>query len=326
MKTITFLNNRSRVGKTTMVYNIAWMLSQMSINTLVVDLDPQCNLTALFLDQKKQAALFDNQYFNKSIGNALSSLAPDLNELDIHIENINDYLNLIPGDINLAALEDSFNIAWQNCLNGEQKAFQYTSKINNIIKNVGKKYSAQAILIDSGSNLSSLNRTIAIASEYIITPITTEKLSLEGIKNLGIILNNWKLQWQQRLQLIPSENKLNIPYIIPKILGYILMHFNAKESSRFNPNNRWDILIPKLYNKYILEQANNQPITIQNDPNCIDILKYYKSLELMAKEVQKPFFLLKPSDGAIGSHVYAVQQSFADYHKLTQAILNKVEL
>ncbi len=41
----------------------------------------------------------------------------------------------------------------------------------------------------------------------------------------------------------------------------------------------------------------------------------------MSMEVHKPMFLLKPADGAIGTHLYAVQQCYMDFEKLTKNII-----
>ena len=49
MKSIIFFNNKGGVGKTTTVYHVAWMLSELGIKTIAVDLDPQSNLTSCLL-------------------------------------------------------------------------------------------------------------------------------------------------------------------------------------------------------------------------------------------------------------------------------------
>ena len=45
MNTIVFFNNKGVVGKTTSIYHVAWMLSELGHNVLAVDLDPHCNLS-----------------------------------------------------------------------------------------------------------------------------------------------------------------------------------------------------------------------------------------------------------------------------------------
>jgi len=43
----------------------------------------------------------------------------------------------------------------------------------------------------------------------------------------------------------------------------------------------------------------------------------------MSMEAHKPIFLLKPADGAIGAHVYAVQRSYEEFENLTKSILSR---
>jgi cellulose biosynthesis protein BcsQ len=43
---LTFFNNKGGVGKTSLVYHVAWMFSELWRRVLVADLDPQANLTA----------------------------------------------------------------------------------------------------------------------------------------------------------------------------------------------------------------------------------------------------------------------------------------
>ena len=49
MKSITFFNNKGGVGKTSLIYHLAWMFAERGIKVLAVDLDPQANLTSMFL-------------------------------------------------------------------------------------------------------------------------------------------------------------------------------------------------------------------------------------------------------------------------------------
>ena len=50
---LTFFNNKGGVGKTSLAYHLAWMLSDLGYNVLACDLDPQANLTAAFLDDEQ---------------------------------------------------------------------------------------------------------------------------------------------------------------------------------------------------------------------------------------------------------------------------------
>ena len=53
MKTIAFFNNKGGVGKTSLVYHLAWMFADRGVPVLAADLDPQANLTAMFLNEER---------------------------------------------------------------------------------------------------------------------------------------------------------------------------------------------------------------------------------------------------------------------------------
>ena len=45
MKIISLFNNKGGVGKSTLVFHLGCALGEMGKKTLLVDLDPQCNMT-----------------------------------------------------------------------------------------------------------------------------------------------------------------------------------------------------------------------------------------------------------------------------------------
>ncbi len=82
------------------------------------------------------------------------------------------------------------------------------------------------------------------------------------------------------------------------------------------------IKIPAVYGQQVLgRSAALSTLLIEDDPNCLALLKHYHSLAPMSMEARKPIFLLKPADGAIGAHVQAVQRSYADFRGLAKRIL-----
>ena len=50
MKIISLFNHKGGVSKTTTTFNLGWKLADLGYKTLIVDADPQCNLTSLVLD------------------------------------------------------------------------------------------------------------------------------------------------------------------------------------------------------------------------------------------------------------------------------------
>lgn len=57
MKVIALFNNKGSVSKTTTTFNLGWMLSLLGKKVLIVDSDPQCNLTGLCINTTKEGKL-----------------------------------------------------------------------------------------------------------------------------------------------------------------------------------------------------------------------------------------------------------------------------
>jgi cellulose biosynthesis protein BcsQ len=322
MRSITFFNNKGGVGKTTTVYHIAWMLSKLGIRTIAVDLDPQSNLTSMFLTTERLEAIYEA---NLPI-TVLDAITPIVNgepAIPVHIEAIEDNLGLILGNLSLSTFEDTLSDAWLKCLNGETYSFRITSIFKTILEEASVRFGADVLLIDVGPNLGAINRAVTISSDYIITPVASDLFSLQGIKNLGTTLRLWKRQWDQRKDLKPSNLTVQIPSngVVPA--GYIVMQYSAKESRPVKSYLKWANRIPSVFRNYVLNDPSTGTIAVDDDENCIALLRHFRSLAPMSMEAHKPIFLLKPADGAIGAHVYAVQKSYSEFEALTRAILTR---
>ena len=58
---LTFFNNKGGVGKTSLVFHLAWMFAEMGKRVVAIDLDPQANLTSAFLTEETLEELWDPQ-------------------------------------------------------------------------------------------------------------------------------------------------------------------------------------------------------------------------------------------------------------------------
>lgn len=322
MRTITFFNNKGGVGKTTTVYHVAWMLSELGIKTIAIDLDPQSNLTSMFLTDDRLEAVYEN---NTPV-TVLDAITPIVNgdpPVPVHIEMINDNLGLILGNLALSTFEDTLSDAWLKCLNTEPYSFRITSIFKTIIDEVTQRFNAEIILVDVGPNLGAINRAVTISSDYIVMPVASDLFSLQGIKNLGRTLNLWKKQWDQRKVLKPQNMTVRIPENNTNAVGYIVMQYSAKESRPVKSYLKWANRIPNIFREFVLGTTNEGVNSVDDDVNCIALLKHFRSLAPMSMEAHKPIFLLKPADGAIGAHVYAVKHSYEEFETLTKKILEK---
>lgn len=112
MKTVAFFNNKGGVGKTTLVYHLAYMIADRGETVLVVDLDPQANLTSMFLDEDRLETLWPLGEHPNTIFGALRPIIRGIGDvLTPHIQAIAPGLGLVVGDLALSTFEDKLSDA-----------------------------------------------------------------------------------------------------------------------------------------------------------------------------------------------------------------------
>ncbi len=326
MNTIAFFNNKGGVGKTSLVYHLAWMFSELGIKVLAADLDPQSNLTSMFLDDSCLEELWCDTAVNGTIYKALRPMIKGIGDVaDPQLRIITEYLSLIPGDLALASFEGILSNAWAGCADKHEKDFRITSSFYRILEQAAQKTQAEIVLVDVGPNLGAINRAAIIASQRIIIPMAADLFSLQGLKNLGPTLQTWQEEWQIRLtnwNSLKDRDTISLPLAEIQSLGYVLMQNPVRRSRPVKAYERWMMKIPYIYNELILKSLQKSELHIEEDPHCLSILKHYYSLMPLAMEARKPMFLLTPADGAIGAHVSAVNHCRQDFKKLAEKLLS----
>lgn len=319
MHKIVFFNNKGGVGKTTMVYNMAYMFSELGYTVLAADLDPQSNLSSMFLEvERLEQTLEDNA--NLTILDAITPIAEGEGYQNIHIEQISERIGLIIGNLSLSLYEDKFSDAWLKCLDGDVYSFKVISAFKTIIDDAATRMGADVVLMDVGPNLGAINRTALLSADSVIIPVASDLFSLQGIKNLGKTLTNWKAGWERRKETYPRNNTESIPQGTVSPKGYIVMQYTAKEKRPVKAYLRFANRIPKIYSEFVLQRGATAE-RVDDDKNCLGLLKHYHSLAPMSMEANKPIFLLKPGDGAIGAHVQAVRKAYADFSVIAKKVI-----
>jgi cellulose biosynthesis protein BcsQ len=323
---IAFFNNKGGVGKTSLVYHAAWMMSELGLRVLAADLDPQCNLTSAFLDEDRLEELWpDDDDPPTTVYGAIRPLQKGIGDVtEPVLQKVAENLSLVAGDMLLSGFEDGLSEAWPKCLDRDERSFRVISSFWRVVQMGAERHGANVVLIDLGPNLGAINRAALIASDYVVIPLGPDLFSLQGLKNLGPALRNWREGWKERIPKNPSR-KLNLPKGDMQPLGYIVMQHSVRQDRPVKAYEKWVARIPFTYRNFVLDQnlKLNRISNVVNDPHCFSLIRHYRSLMPMAQEARKPMFFLKPADGAIGSHAKTVQDVYRDFEGLTKKILSK---
>jgi cellulose biosynthesis protein BcsQ len=319
VKIIAFFNNKGGVGKTSLVYHLAWMFADRGKEVLAVDLDPQANLTSMFLDEDRLVELWDAHTTNSIYESVLPLINREGDILPCNVEMI-EKIALLPGKLALSRFEDQLSENWPKCLAGDIGAFRVITAFYRIIVLAINKIAADIVLMDVGPNLGAINRSALIAADQVILPLAPDLFSLQGMKNLGPTLREWRKGWKKRLEERPAGIDFPLPAGEMQPSGYVIMQHSVREDRPVKAYQVWADRIPSYYCDAVLGQIPIKGVTIETDPNRLALLKHYRSLMPMAQDAHKPIFHLTAADGAIGAHSYAVRDCYDDFLKLANRI------
>ena len=326
---LTFFNNKGGVGKTSLVFHLAWMFAEMGKKVVAIDLDPQANLTSAFLSEDDLEVLWnpdDTSQRATTIYQCIRPLTQTGDILEPTTQNVAPRLHLIPGDLSLAGFEDMLSQAWTGAMGDEPlyRQFRLLSAFWQVAQMAAKRKGADIILADVGPNLGAINRSALIGSDHVVIPLAADLFSLQGLRNLGPTLQNWRSGWGKRIDNWAAP-AFDLPSGAMKPEGYVLLQHSERLSRPAQAYKKWADRIPTTYREHILGKSPSQR-SLQNDKDCLAKLKHYRSLVPMAQEVRKPIFHLTAADGAIGSHSYAAQSAWSDFKALAVAILDRIDL
>ena len=328
MKTIAFFNNKGGVGKTTLVYHLAWMYAELGYSVVAVDLDPQASLTTVFLDEDRLEQLWPDGDHPDSILGAVSPILRGLGDIRApNIEKVAANLGLVVGDLGLSSFEAKLSSAWPDCLGRDESAFRTESAFHRTILSAGDTQKADLALIDVGPNLGAINRAAIIAANFVVFPLAPDLFSLQALRNVGPTLGEWRDAWRDRLERRPAVDDLELPSadIVPG--GYVVMQHAVRAGRPVQAYQKWIKRIPDAYRRQVVpERHGGRDSSTEDDAECLATLGHYRSLMAMAREARKPMFHLRAADGALGGHIYAVQDCYADFERLAKAIAAKCEL
>lgn len=327
---LTFFNNKGGVGKTSLVYHLAWILSQTGHRVLACDLDPQANLSAAFLDEERLEAVWqeDDGAKGKTIFQCVKPLTEVGDVREPALQRIAPELRLVPGDLALSGFEDTLSGEWPNALGSGNlyRPFRIVTAFWTVMQAGAKEMHATVILADVGPNLGAINRSALIATDHVIVPLGADLFSLQGLRNLGPTLRRWRKDWEKRRENWSSPG-FPLPAGKMKALGYIVQQHGVRLSRPVKAYDRWVNRMPREYARNLLDQENGAfPAAPRDDPHCLATVRHYRSLVPMAQESRKPIFALTSADGAIGSHAAAVTDARRDFLHLAELIIERAGL
>ncbi|NOX92411.1 MAG: ParA family protein [Gammaproteobacteria bacterium] len=330
---LTFFNNKGGVGKTSLIYHLAWIFASMHKRVVAVDLDPQSNLTSAFLDEDKIESIWNGETKGLTVYQCVKPLTSVSDIIEPTLQHIAPDLYLLPGDVALSGYEDALSREWPDSMgdNNLYRPMRVLSSFWQIMQMAADNVQADIVLVDVGPNLGAINRSVLIATDYIVIPLGADLFSLQGLKNLGPVLESWQNLWGKRLDNWNNSTDaeahpgFSLPRGKMKPIGYLCQQHGVRLNRPVQAYDKWVNRIPSAYREYVRKEPTDAALKPENDPYCLATIKHYRSLIPMAQEHRKPIFNLTSADGAIGAHANAVQDAKKDFKKLAEKIVRKMK-
>ena len=324
MKIVSIFHNKGGVGKTTLAFHLSWILSEMGKRVLMIDLDPQCNLTICginedYLEQiwnEEDAFIEDFESERKNIGDEkygelanrprsihylLKTTEDGIDDIDDRLLppaiQLNDNLGLIPGRLTINSFENAISRRWNDLYQGEPLAIRTVTKIRSIAEAYAERDGYDFVLIDTSPSLGTLNKVIISTVDGFIIPCLPDMFSLYGIRNIGNSLRYWKKEFETIYNLISETKRRRFPHKFVRFLGYTI--YNAKKYQRHL--NDWDLAqahfnyaqrIPSVIEQYIGENVREHLTEemVHNPIGGMAVMHSHNTQPNMSQKYKKPIW------------------------------------
>ncbi|QPF74999.1 ParA family protein [Roseateles sp. DAIF2] len=361
MKTISVFNNKGGVGKTTLTFHLAHALAELGHRTLLIDLDPQCNLTIYGMDQDtlhdiwKAEDSFVADFKSaqqKLIANDFNTLIGQTRSIHFLLKPVEDgiddlpslppprklatNLDLIPGRLTMHLYEDAVSRRWSEVYQGDPLAVRTATRPRELAIAYAQQFGYDFVIMDTSPSLGTLNRLVISTTDGFLIPCMPDMFSLYGIRNIGNALAVWKKQFDTIYHLLSNEKRALFPENFVRLLGFTI--YNAK---RYTGASEWDLAqahfnyatqIPHAIAEFIPEAVRDhldQAVWSHPIGNTA-IMHTHNTMPAMAQKYQRPMWrvpgapLEQEDASTVAGNRGLYQATQALYHTFAKDLLNRL--
>ena len=297
-KIISLFNHKGGVSKTTTTFHLGWMLAELGHKVLLVDTDPQCNLTGLVLGEENYQTFYEDhpsRNIYEALRPAFESQPKMLEPVECEPVSGHDNLLLLPGHVNLSEYDVQLGIA-QDLSSSIQALKNLPGALYYLINETAKKYDSDYVLIDMNPGLGSINQNLLMISHYFLLPTKPDYFNVMAIDSLVRILPRW-IEWAKRFNQIEvlQDSVYPFPILNLEFLGYVVQNFrlHRKKASRgFRSfidqikEKIFDKLLPALEKYGVRVRINSS----EEDEFCLGEISDFNSLITVSQNTRTPIF------------------------------------
>lgn len=303
---ISLFNHKGGVSKTTTAFNLGWMLAKQGHKTLLVDADPQCNLTTLILGYN---FVEDTEEFYKSNPgcDVASGLRPvmqgNLAGLGTGVpkQTPNSDLFIYCGNLALSEFETQISVAI-TASDSIPAIRNIPGSVCELLRKTGDEHGFDYVIIDMSPSIGALNECLLMSSDYFIVPTAPSFFCAQAIKSLANVVPKWNRQVQPFRK---ADIDYRFPSSPPKFLGFISQRYRPRDGSPAKSFQTWidvikltvkDTLIPALQPLDMAVDLERFSRCVSGDePYNLANIADFNSLIAQSQKYRVPVFALSDS-------------------------------
>jgi chromosome partitioning protein len=342
-KAICLFNHKGGVSKTTTTFNLGWSMAEKGKKVVIVDLDPQCNLTGLVLgfnavDEEHMDAFYlnrENLTLQPMIAALIAGATPE-NFLQTNdgkpLRTKNEKLFLLPGHLTLSDLDSQINVALK-IASGVPIMRNVPGGLPKLLRLIADGIGADYLLYDLSPNVGALNEVMLMSSDYFIVPTSPDYFCLQAVNSLEKNITKWHAEIEQFKSMHGFDSTHGLDRLFPirnspQFLGVIQQKYRPRNERPSLSFQSWidkirqsinQRLVPALQGigcvmgrervERILAGTNLQPYDLAH-------IADFNSLIAISQNVSKPIFALTDSEikehGNVFGHAEATMTASRD--------------
>lgn len=330
MKKIAFFNHKGGVGKTTLTVNVADALEDQGKAILLVDADPQCNLTAFYINELDLEGLFADDAEDEERASTLwSAIKPvvagrgGVRKVTTWDVGSDGRIALLPGDVMLSQYEEELPQAWTDSFARKIRGYDVMTAVAQVVNNTAKELKADVVLYDVGPNVGALNRAVLLDCDFFITPVAADLFSLRALTTVGLSISKWVGDWKTILSLASDSDKKKLPKGMPSFMGYVTSAYKVKKGrSAASPHADWEAKIaPRVRHQVVDVLRSVDPKLASSGSNKLGGVKHFQSLP---SEAQKYGVAIGKLHGMVnGGHNGTLNEARDEFAELAREIVKR---
>lgn len=231
-------NNKGGVAKTTTIFNLAvYLAKRESKKVLLVDCDPQCNCTELFLCEAQEDDDPDQPLPGTSIYDALkprfdgNAARIDVAKIELVASRMYEGLYLLRGDTNFSRAEQHFSVAIAQAVTESVHEKNTYAALSRMFRDLALRHKFDYVLCDVGPSAGSITRLVILACDGVFVPAAPDRFSCQAVQGMGSIFGDWLTRHKA---IVGTFEPFGLDAYFPetKFLGAILNNYKIQRAGR----------------------------------------------------------------------------------------------